>query len=116
MKKILILFVLTISSISFATNGVDYSNTNFYLYENNDYGVSAVAMYSCTATVTYNGVYRTSFTYYSATYSGLAIACALARGDADAYIKSQQLAVFYSLEEFLGERANPGEEEPSIFD
>uniref|UniRef100_UPI00404751D8 hypothetical protein n=1 Tax=Mariniflexile sp. TaxID=1979402 RepID=UPI00404751D8 len=96
MKKVIILFVLMASSVSFANNSVCFESNKpmdgFHLEDNIN---SANKTYdfkiitgSCTATVTYMGSYVTHFTV-SAIGGMMGHACSLARQLAEEYIRQQ---------------------------
>jgi hypothetical protein len=100
MKKILILFALTLGLTSFtvsdavAKTDVIYENTslgevvsyNYSIDLNYEESTDDSTKYCCTATVTYNGAYQDSFTECSYTYEGLGLACMLANSQALQYI------------------------------
>lgn len=119
--KFFFLFALTLSTVSFAKNDSIKEFSPFTNFEEK-IGLSFLDIvanyqsYSCTATVTYNGQVRRTFTVPATSQANLAYACQLARALAEEYIQSQSLAVYYIQEEIVGEAIDKtGEGEGNIF-
>jgi hypothetical protein len=92
MKKILILFILAFGFMSFTSNESVTSQTSInedLSVENFDFKLDYIKDIACTATVTYNGEVRETFTFFASQSGGLANACTRARTAALMYILSQ---------------------------